>query len=342
MDFFDDSRLEDPESLTGADGALRRLAQAGARIRIEADAAEKPLAGLTPDHRPRAVVAIGADARLLRAVLEPVCPLPFVAWPRHGLPGWAGALDLVLVLAGDGADPDLISTVGQAVHRGSQLIVACPQPSAIAEHVTGRDAVLLPNQTGDTLASAVAMLTALRQMQLGPDVAPEQVAQAVDRIAEDCSPYVDVSENPAKELALGLADAQPLVWGGSVLAARASRRIAEALRSATGRPALAAHSSELIPMVDAAMARNVFDDPFEDPQPTDRRPGLVILDDRTGDELTDAAQNQLRDLAGRRDVRVCAVSQDTGSDLERYAGLLQTGRYGAAYLAIGLNRSTGS
>ena len=34
---------------------------------------------------------------------------------------------------------------------------------------------------------------------------------------------------------MGLADAQPLVWGGSVLAARASRRLAEALRAAHDR-----------------------------------------------------------------------------------------------------------
>ena len=58
----------------------------------------------------------------------------------------------------------------------------------------------------------------------------------MDQVAEDCSPYADVSENPAKDLALGLADAHPLVWGGSVLAARASRRIAEGCeRAAAGR-----------------------------------------------------------------------------------------------------------
>ena len=49
------------------------------------------------------------------------------------------------------------------------------------------------------------------------------VADAMDQVATDCSPYADVAENPAKDLAPGLAEAQPLVWGGSVLAARASR-----------------------------------------------------------------------------------------------------------------------
>ena len=76
----------------------------------------------------------------------------------------------------------------------------------------------------------------------------------MDQVAEDCSPFADVSENPAKDLALGLADAQPLVWGGSVLAARASRRVAEALRAASGRAALAADADALMPMLDSVVA----------------------------------------------------------------------------------------
>lgn len=338
MDFFDDSRLEDANALGEADEMLRRLAQAGARIRIEAEDAGRAFARLDGHPQPRAVVATGADARLVRAVLEPACPVPFVAWPRHGLPGWVGALDLVVVLAEDGTDPDLIDTIGQAVHRGSQLIVASAQPSMVAEYAVGRDTVVLGMQTQDTLAAAVVMLAALHRMQLGPDIEPEQVAQALDRVAEECSPYVDVSDNPAKDLALGLADVQPLVWGGSVLTSRASRRIAEALRTASGRPALAAHSSDLIPIVDMAGPRNLFDDPFEDPQPAERRPGLVILDDGTGDDLTNAAQTQLRQSAERAEVRVSRIDQTTGGDVERYAASLQTGLYGAAYLAVGLGR----
>ena len=38
-------------------------------------------------------------------------------------------------------------------------------------------------------------------------------------------------------LAIALADANPVVWGGSVLAARAARRVAESIRRATGRAA---------------------------------------------------------------------------------------------------------
>lgn len=339
MPFFDDSLLEQRDALAAADDVLRRLAQAGSRIRVEAELAAEPFAGIADLPRPRAVVAAGAEARLIRAVLEPTCPMPFVAWPRHGLPGWVGGLDLVIVLAADGADAGLIATVREAVRRGSRVIIACPEISPIAEHATGRDTVVLPTKTGDTLAAAVTVLSALHRMRIGPEVHPEAVADAFDRVAEDCSPFVDVSENPAKDLALGLAEAQPLVWGGSVLAGRASRRVAEALRAASGRAALAADAVELTPVLDAVAPRDPFEDPFESPpQDVERRPALVILDDGSGDQLTSAAQHALTETADRADIRVCLVQHAQGGDLDRYAGLLQTGLFGALYLAVGLGR----
>src|SRR5699024_5471159 len=97
---FDDSRLEDEEALRNADHLLRPLAEAGARVRREAAAAEEPLERLDPTDRPRAMITFGPEARLLRAVLEPTCPVPLVAWPRLGLPGWVGPLDVVVVLGG--------------------------------------------------------------------------------------------------------------------------------------------------------------------------------------------------------------------------------------------------
>jgi len=103
---FDDSWLEDRQALRRADGGLRRLAEAGARLRREIGEAEEPLRQMSHLDRPRAVIAAGSEARFLRAMLEPVCPVPFVAWPAHGLPGWVGALDLVAVFATAGGGPD--------------------------------------------------------------------------------------------------------------------------------------------------------------------------------------------------------------------------------------------
>jgi Bacterial phospho-glucose isomerase C-terminal SIS domain len=339
MTVFDDSSLENRDALASADPILRRLAEAGARVRRETADAIEPIGQLRGLAQPRAVIATGSEARFIRAMLEPVCPVPFVAWPTHGLPGWVGALDLVVVMASDHATPGLIATVHEAVRRGSQLIIACPKASLIAEHAASRSTTLLPTTTADPLAAAIVMLAGLNEMKLGPEVRPSLVADAMDLVAEDCSPYADVAENPAKDLALGLADAQPLVWGGSVLAARASRRLAEALRAASGRAALAADADELLPIMETAGPRDPFEDPFEDGISADRRPTLLILDDGNNEAIIRSDHTRLLAVAERSDVRVCTIAHETGSDVERYAALLQTGMFAAVYLAVGLGRS---
>ncbi|MEJ7743330.1 MAG: hypothetical protein WKF73_12755 [Nocardioidaceae bacterium] len=261
-ELFDDARLDDAEVLLAADAQLRDLAEAGARVRIEAGAAAETLAALERDSAPRAIVAAGPDARLLRAVLEPWCPVPFVAWPGPSLPGWAGALDLVTVLAPAGGDEQTASAVREAVRRGCALVTACPSHSVVAEHAAGRHSKVLPTQTNDTLAVAVIMLQALHRLGVGPVVDADEVAMRLDEVAIACSPNTDIAANPAKDLALCLADALPMVWGGSVLAARAARRVAEAMRRTTGRPALAADSNHLLPVLDAARVRDLFAGPF--------------------------------------------------------------------------------
>ena len=180
------------------------------------------------------MIAAGPDSRLLRAVLEPWCPVPFVAWPAPALPGWAGSLDLVVVLAPDGADTGAASAVAEAVRRGCQVVVACPPGSLVAEHAAGRwthDPA--DRRRRDQLATAVVVLEYLDRVSLGPRADADEVAEALDDVAIACSPHRDLAVNPAKMLAIALADANPVVWGGSVLAARAARRVAESIRRAT-------------------------------------------------------------------------------------------------------------
>lgn len=331
---FDDTRLDDEQVLAAADVPLRWLAESGARVRREAGAAAETIERLDLDTNPRAIVTAGADARLLRAVLEPWCPVPFVAWPGPGLPGWAGALDLVIVLAPSGGDTDTASAVREAVRRGCSLITACPPHSVIAEHAAGRHSSLLPTQTDDTLAVAVVTLQALHHLGVGPQVDAEVVAHVLDQVAIACSPRHDIAANPAKDLALFLADTAPLVWGGSVLAARAARRVAEAVRRSTGRPALAADAAHLLPVLEAAKARDLFADPF-DGGAEGRRPGLLILDDGTQDASVREHRGHLTAVATAHDVGVQTIDAVEGPDVARYAALLTTGTYAAVYLGIG-------
>lgn len=345
---FDDSLLDDAEALLRADHELRVLAEAGPRVRREAtqtaeacDRAVSMMAG----PRPRAVVAAGPDSRLLRAVLEPWCPVPFVAWPAPGLPGWAGGLDLVVVLAPVGSDRDAASAVAEAVRRGCPVVVAAPQDSLVAEHATGRDCVLLPTVTGDQLAIAVAVLDVVGRLGLGPRTDAEVVAAALDAVAVRCSPHRDIATNPAKIIALALADTTPLVWGGTALAARAARRVAEGIRAATGQPALAGDADHLLPVLEGAPRRDVFADPFAEDELAGEgdspRPGLLVLDDGATDPLVRTQRGMLRAAADSAGVRVETVDADAGSELARYASLLATGHWAASYLALGMGR-TGS
>lgn len=332
---FDESRLDDADTLEAADPLLRTLAEAGARLRREAAAAHAALAGLDVEGRPRAVVAVGPEARLLRAVLEPTCPVPFVAWPNLGLPGWVGPLDVVVVLGGAGRES--LAAVHEALRRGSQLVVTAPEDSPLARQAASRATTLLPSTTTDPLCGAVVALLALQALGLAPHTSADEIADAMDAVAMRCSYTLDIANNGAKELAIELADAQPLTWGGSVLAARAARRIAEALRSASGRVALAADAPELVPLLQQTGPRNPFEDPFEG-SGGDLRPALVIVEDGLGDEASDESRDLLEAHARHADVRVSVLEHQRDSVMERYASLLQKGLFSAAYLQIGLGR----
>jgi len=336
--WFDDSRLDDEEAWRRHDAQLRTLAESGARVRREASGAAEALEDAVrrsaEQSRPRAVIAAGPDSRLLRAVLEPWCPVPFVAWPGPSLPGWAGALDLVVVLAPDGGHSSA-SAVAEAVRRGCQLVVACPPTSSVAEHAGGRWSSILPTATGDQLATAVVVLDYLERVQLGPRVDTERVAAALDEVAITCSPHRDLAVNPAKMLAIALADTTPVVWGGSVLAARAARRISESLRRASGRSALAGDAEHLLPVLEAVAPRDVFDDPFAD-DARELRPMLLVLDDGSEDPVVREDRGRLRAVASERGVRVETLTTDAPTEVARYASLLLSGGYAAAYLRLGL------
>lgn len=339
MSWFDESRLDDPVALGAVDLRLRTLAEGGARVRREAalaaEAVEIAVGRGKELSRPRAVIAAGPDSRLLRAVLEPWCPVPFVAWPGPALPGWAGSLDLVVVLAPDGGDPGTASAVAEAARRGCQLVVACPAESLVAEHATGRWTTLLPTSTSDQLATAVLVLQLLSSIELGPDTDPDAVAEAMDAVAIACSPQRDLAVNPAKMLAIALADTTPVLWGGSVLSARAARRVAEAVRRASGRTAVAGDVDQVLPVLEAARQRDVFDDPFAEGGGA-RRPALVMLDDGADDAVVHGQRRRLTEAAEARGVRLEVLEADARSELARYASLLQQGLYTAEYLRVGL------
>lgn len=333
---FDDSRLDDERVLRAADERLRFLAQSGARVRAEVESSAEHLSTLGDEGRPRAVVAAGKGARLLRAVLESTCPVPFVAWPGPGLPGWTGALDTVVVLAQARDDADAATAVAEAIRRGSTLVLTSVRGSSVDERAEGPHITRLSTQSDDTLAGAVVLLQATAKLGLGPHVDGEEVAGALDQVAAECSPFAESVTNPAKRLAMALGDSTPLLWGGSVLAARAARRIAEAVRQETGRTAFAGGVDQLAPVLERTPAKDVFADPFE-PSDHSPRPVVLIVDDGFEDAAVVDARARLTETAEQCGTNVELLSQAHGSELARYAAALALGTYVATYLGIGLS-----
>ncbi len=68
------------------------------------------------------------------------------------------------------------------------------------------------------------------------------------------------------------------------------------------------------------------------------RPALVLLDDGTDEVAVREQRGRLVEAAAEADVRVENVTAVQGEELARYASLLATGTYAAAYLGVGLGR----
>ena len=93
--------------------------------------------------------------------------------------------------------------------------------------------------------------------------------------------------------------------------------------------------SQLLPVIEAAAARDLFDDPFAEGA-AELRPALVLLDEHFDDPVLDEQCERLRAAAQARDVRIETVSTEATTDVARYASLLLSGTYAAEYLRLGL------
>ncbi|MFI6288844.1 SIS domain-containing protein [Streptomyces sp. NPDC051018] len=370
---LDESLLDDPEALARADrrGLLRGAAEAGARVRTAArHAAEAGIAALNPEGRPRAVLIAGSGtaatgvADLIGALagagapvtrLHPTGVAPAAGALRWALPGWAGSLDLLLVVTTDGSEPGLALLAEQAYRRGCTVVSVAPQRSPLAEAVDGTHGLVVPMATApheldeETLAAGPGSLWALFTPLLAlldrvglleaPPETLARVADRLDRAAERCGPAIATYSNPAKTLAAELADTLPLIWTEGPGAAPAGRRFAAVLAELAGRPALAAELPEALPahgvlLVGGLAAGADPDDFFRDrvAEAQALRARVVLLRDRPTGGLT--AAPAARELALSHDTAISELEPEDGTDLESIAELLAVTDFAAVYLAL--------
>ncbi|MFI1017653.1 SIS domain-containing protein [Streptomyces sp. NPDC020965] len=370
---LDESLLDAPEALARADrrGLLRGAAEAGARVRTAArHAAEAGIGKLNPEGRPRAVLVAGSGTAAtgvadlvgaLAGAAAPVTPLrptgvaPAPGALRWALPGWAGNLDLLLVVSTDGTEPGLSLLAEQAYRHGCTVVAVAPPRSPLAEAVDGTHGLIVPMATSpyevyeETAAASPGSLWALLTPLLALldrvgliDAPPETVALVADRLdrtAERCGPAIATYSNPAKTLAAELADSLPLIWTEGSGAAPAGRRFAAVLAELAGRPAIAAQLPEALPAHGVLLAGSFAagadpDDFFRDrvDEPQTMRARVVLLRDRPTGGLT--AAPAARELALGHDTPISELEPEDGTELESIAELLAVTDFAAVYLAL--------
>jgi hypothetical protein len=303
---LDDTLLEDPAALTAADSAgfLRSAATAGAQLRSIAQAAQEAgVARRLDGTRPRALILLRrpgtsrSAAQILAALLGDDCPVPVVL--TDTAPTWLGPLDVLVAHTADPGDRELADSVRRAVVRGCEVVLSAPREGPIAAAGAGKAMLLeprVPVPPGLDLPRALAagLVTVDALGLLKADL--EALATELDRELERDHPSHEPFVNPAKALALRLAEHTPLLWGTDQVA----REVAgHAVATLARHAAVVAYGADVAEAASAtalqrllnrsAAAADIFHDPFDDPIPgAEAAPPRVLLLSTADDDPSDA------------------------------------------------------
>jgi len=374
MPYIEESVLDDQQVLAALDSrqTLRALATAGAQVRHAVDlAAEARFERLTGGERPRSVLvaALGGSAVIadvLELLAEPASPVPIQIRRNLPLPGWVGAMDLVVAVSQSGHAEGPVALAAEAARRGAALLTIGAADSPLAEVAARARGIHVAVPVG-SMSSRTALWAMLTPVLLGAhaigmvDAGPVVMARVADRLDEQANTFRPSSEafvNPAKALACELAEGVPVVLGDGPLTGVAACRAAAMLARTARVPAtwgeLPDAASQVVscfdgPFTDAAASArmprgaDIFADPYLDGPPAPRLRLLLLRDD--GAEVVDDRTRLLADAVARtaRDagVKVSERSTEPGHALERLAGQVALTDFAAVYLALGLGMDPG-
>lgn len=390
MPHLDEAFLDSADALESLDsrGSLRALATAGAQVRRALVAAhEAGIARVAGGDRPRSVLVASLGGAsvvcdVLDVLAEPGSPVPLTTRREAPLPGWIGPLDLVIAVSQSGRAQGPLALAAEAARRGASLLTVGAPDSPLAE-VSARGRGVHVDIAIDAPTSRAALWSMLTPVlaaadRLGlidcPDSTLERVADILDARAEECRPSSESFVNPAKLLALGLAETVPVVLGDGALtgvaAGRAAAMLARTARMPATHGALPDAASQVVACFDGPFSgdghgggpgfgggpglgggnggsgeRDIFADPFLDGPPAPQL-GLLLLRDAplTTDDPAQAeaarSASRLAEAVGEsaRDARVKVwdVEALPGHPIERLASLIAMVDYTATYLALGL------
>ncbi|MDO5097602.1 MAG: hypothetical protein Q4D85_02510 [Corynebacterium sp.] len=202
--------------------AFYDIAHEGAQIRAIAGAIESSIDPI-PDAfgvtrpglaslagvRARSIILLCADdlstkcAQLAVTMSQPLA-VPLVV--TDSLPGYIGALDVLIVLSEKGEDHAIARAMSHAVTRGVPTILVAPGECPLATNAPNRAIIVphLPNSVGPSpMRGLCAVLAVLELADFDALLVVQKLhdwAAAVDEELESCSPERDQVVNPARQL----------------------------------------------------------------------------------------------------------------------------------------------
>lgn len=294
---LDDTLLADPRALAALDTGkvLWAAATAGAQIRSAAEGAAEAGISRLAGMRPRALVLLrrpGAStsaAGILSALLGTAGPVPVV--PADTAPSWIGPLDVLVAHTADPADVELADAVARAVGRGAEVVLSAPSGGPVVAAGAGRVCLVEPRipvppgfDLPRALVAGLATACELGLLATPPESGFDEIADVLDAEAERNQPGHEPFMNPAKSLALRLAEHTPLLWGTDALAGAVAEHAAVTLATHAGVVAHAAElgraatATALHRALDRADAqRDVFHDPVADTADPSAGPPLRLV-----------------------------------------------------------------
>jgi glucose/mannose-6-phosphate isomerase len=176
-----------------------------------------------------------------------------------------------------------------------------------------------------------------------------ETAARLDADADRCRPTAESFVNPAKGMALSLANTIPVVWGSSALAAMAARRFGDTLSANARYPvvtdALGEAGRGRVGLLDGvfgglAETADIFAD--SDDGSSLARLSVVLLQDGglADDEISEPAEVEQRrieavqGICDRRGIRWSLLTAQGGSALERLASLVTVPDFASIYLGL--------
>lgn len=372
--FLDEALLNDPDHIVSCDSrqTLVALATAGAQVRqavtLSREAGIERVAG---GDRPRSVLvaSLGGSAvvaDVLELLAEPGSPVPVSVRRNLPLPGWVGPLDLVVAVSLSGRAQGPLAVAAEAARRGASLLTVGAADSPLADVCARARGVHIDVGHGRTssrtalwslLTPVVMAADALGLIEAGESVLSD-TADRLDLHAEACRPRSESFVNPAKILAMQLAETITVVLGdgplNGVAASRAASMLARTARIPATSGELPDAASQIVASFDGPFtagggrgvgaresAPDIFADPFLD-GPAQPRLGLLMLRDAPPTTLTkqwadaDALTEAVLQTAYDAGVQVSTVLAEAGHPLVRLAGQIAQTDFAATYLAIGL------